>query len=74
MLLTGHGRDVSTVVIDGRLVMENRIIPGVDEAADNARAQVQFEGLMALYPQRTHGHPPVEEIFSSSYPVERAPR
>ncbi len=27
MLLTGHGRDVSTVVIDGRLVMENRIIP-----------------------------------------------
>lgn len=73
MLLTGHGRDVSTVVIDGRFVMRDRIIPGVDEAADNARAQRQFEGLMAQYPKRTLGHPPVSEIFSSSYPVARRP-
>jgi cytosine/adenosine deaminase-related metal-dependent hydrolase len=71
MMLTGHGRDVSTVVIDGRFVMEDRVIPGVDEAADNARAQKQFEGVMARYPERTAGHPPMHEIFSSSYPVER---
>jgi cytosine/adenosine deaminase-related metal-dependent hydrolase len=70
MLLAGHGRDVSTVIIDGRFVMEERAIPGVDEAADQARAQAQFEGLMRRYPQRTHQHPPVGEIFSSSYPVE----
>lgn len=73
MLLTGHGRDFSTVVIDGRFVMENRLIPGVDEAADNARAQRQFDGLVARYPERTFGHPPVSEIFAPSYPVERAP-
>ena len=73
MLLTGHGRDVSTVVIDGRFVMRDRVIPGVDEAADNARAQRQFEGLMAQYPKRTLGHPPVSEIFSSSYQVVRGP-
>lgn len=72
MLLTGHGRDFSTVVIDGRFAMRDRVIPGVDEAADNARAQAQFEGLMAQYPRRTLGHPPVSEIFSSSYPVIRA--
>lgn len=71
MLLAGHGRDFSTVVIDGRFVMEERIIPGVNEAADKARAQTQFEGVMARYPERTQGHPPVSEIFSSSYPVER---
>lgn len=70
MLLTGHGRDVSTVVIDGRFVMEDRVIPGVDEAADNARAQTQFEGVMARYPQRSFGHPPTSEMFSSSYPIE----
>lgn len=70
MLLAGHGRDFSTVVIDGRFVMEERIIPGVNEAADKARAQTQFEGVMARYPERTQGHPPVSEIFSSSYPVE----
>ena len=73
MMLTGHGRDFSTVVIDGRFVMENRIIPGIDEAADNARAQAQFERLMAQYPKRTHGHPSVEEIFSASYPTDWSP-
>jgi cytosine/adenosine deaminase-related metal-dependent hydrolase len=72
MLLAGHGRDFSTVVIDGRFVMEERVIPGIDEAADKARAQAQFEGVMARYPERTHGHPPMSEIFSSSYLVERA--
>ncbi|HEV7260458.1 MAG TPA: amidohydrolase family protein [Bosea sp. (in: a-proteobacteria)] len=72
MLLTGHGRDFSTVIIDGRFVMEERVIPGIDEASDNARAQKQFEGVMARYPERTLGHPPESEIFSSSYPVERA--
>jgi cytosine/adenosine deaminase-related metal-dependent hydrolase len=70
MMLTGHGRDVSTVIIDGRFVMENRIIPGMDEIADNARAQQQFERLMAQYPDRTLDHPPVDQIFSSSYSVE----
>lgn len=71
MMLAGHGRDFSTVIIDGRFVMEDRVIPGRDEAADKARAQAQFEGLMARYPERTHGHPPTAEIFSSSYPVDR---
>jgi cytosine/adenosine deaminase-related metal-dependent hydrolase len=71
MLLTGHGRDVSDVVIDGRFVMQNSLIPGVDEQADNAKAQRQFERIMTLYPERTLGHPPADEIFSSSYPVIR---
>ena len=74
LMLAGQGRDVRDVVVDGRFVMRDRVIPGVDEAADTARAQAQFERLMALYPVRTHGHPPVEAIFSSAYPVARAPR
>lgn len=71
MLLKGHGRDVSDVVIDGRFVMQGGVIPGVSESTDNTRAQRQFERLMALYPERTLGHPPASEIFSSSYPVTR---
>jgi len=73
MMLAGHGRDFSAVVIDGRFVMEDRVIPGCDEAADKRRAQAQFERVMAQYPLRTFGHPPASEIFSSSYAVERAP-
>ena len=69
MLLTGHGRDMSDVIIDGRFVMQGGLIPGVDERADNARAQNQFAHLQTLYPQRTFGHPPASDIFSSSYPV-----
>lgn len=70
MMLTGGGRHFTTVIVDGRFVMENGVIPGVDPIADTARAQAQFDKLISLYPQRTHGHPPVEAIFSSAYPVQ----
>ena len=72
MMLAGHGRDFSDVIIDGRFVMESRVIPGRNEAADKARAQIQFEGLMTKYPERTLHQPPATEIFSSSFPVDRA--
>ncbi|MBT0957017.1 amidohydrolase family protein [Alphaproteobacteria bacterium KMM 3653] len=70
-LMTGcSGRDTRDVWIDGRRVMTDGVIPGVDEAADAIRAQKQFDGLIAQYPNRTAGHPPVSEIFTPSY--ERA--
>ncbi len=50
LLLTASGRDARTVVIDGRVVMADRAIPGVDVEADAARAQAQFDGLVAKYP------------------------
>jgi cytosine/adenosine deaminase-related metal-dependent hydrolase len=71
MMIAGHGRCFRTVIVGGRFAVEDHAIPGVDEAADTARAQAQFERLMALYPVRTVGHPPVEAIFSTAYPVVR---
>ncbi|WP_119272577.1 amidohydrolase family protein [Taklimakanibacter deserti] len=73
LMIGGTGRDVRSVVIDGRFVMEDRKIPGVDYAADVRRAQRQFDGLIARYPDRTFGHPSVSEIFSSAYPVVAPP-
>lgn len=73
LMIGGTGRDARSVVIDGRFVMEDRKIPGMDYAADVLRAQRQFEGLMARYPDRTFGHPDVSEIFSSAYPVVARP-
>ncbi len=68
-LMTGPtGRDVTTVFIDGRLVMHEGQIPGFDEDQAFAQAQAQFDGVIARYPERTLGHPPIAEIFSSSYP------
>jgi hypothetical protein len=34
------------------------------------RAQEQFDGLIAKYPERSWNHPPVSEIFPPSYPIE----
>lgn len=71
LMLSSSGRDVRTTIIDGRFVMVDGIIPGFDAKAEQERAQRQFDGLVARYPERTYGHPPVEEIFSSSYPRYR---
>ncbi|MCA3446509.1 MAG: amidohydrolase family protein [Rhodobacter sp.] len=69
MMLSGTGRDFRTSIINGRVVMRDRQLPGIDLSTWHARAQAQFEGLIAKYPQRTLHHPPVEEIFTPSYPM-----
>ncbi|MBS0564424.1 MAG: amidohydrolase family protein [Proteobacteria bacterium] len=66
----GSGKVTKAVFVDGRLSMRDRQVAGLDLAAAQARAQVQFDGLVAKYPDRTWGHPPVDEIFPASYPVE----
>ena len=73
LMTSTSGRDVRSVLVDGRLVMHERVIPGFDEDIAFARAQTQFDGLIARYPERTLGHPPVSEIFSNSYPRRHKP-
>ena len=67
LMVSCSGRDVRDVWIDGRRVMVDRVVPGTIATADMARAQAQFDGLVAKYPDRTLGHPPVSQIFSPSY-------
>lgn len=67
LMLNASGREVRTVVIDGRFVMQDGRIPGIDDRAMRAQAQAQFDRMAAQYPDRTHGHPPRDQIFSSSY-------
>jgi cytosine/adenosine deaminase-related metal-dependent hydrolase len=67
LMIGGSGRDVRSVVVDGRFVMEDGRIPGVDLAALDRQAQRQFDRLVGLYPERTYRHPPVAEIFSRAY-------
>jgi hypothetical protein len=63
------GRRVRSVIVAGRFVMEDGQIPGFDLNAAHAQAQVQFDGLVRRYPERTWGHPPIETIFASAYRV-----
>lgn len=71
LLLGASGRDVTDVIIDGRVVMSDGTIPGVDWTALHIQAQAQFERLLTKYPERTWEHPELEQIFPSSYPTIR---
>ncbi|HMR33095.1 MAG TPA: amidohydrolase family protein [Geminicoccaceae bacterium] len=67
LLLNATARSIRSVMINGRFVMEDGVIPGIDDRAYRQSAQARFDGLVAKYPMRTLGHPPLHEIFSSSY-------
>ena len=69
LFVSGSGRDVRAVVVAGRFVVVEGSVPGFDGAASQTRAQAQFDGLIAKYPERTFGHPPTTAIFSASYPI-----
>jgi cytosine/adenosine deaminase-related metal-dependent hydrolase len=68
------GRVTRATIVDGRLSMRDGAVAGIDLGAARLRAQAQFDGLVARYPERTFGHPPVGEIFPPSYPLHRSNR
>ncbi|WP_323039051.1 amidohydrolase family protein [Gemmobacter sp.] len=70
LIAGASGRVTRAVFVDGRLSMRDGKVAGFDMAAARLQAQTQFDGLVANYPDRTWGHPPVAEIFPPSFPME----
>lgn len=66
----GSGKITRAVFVNGRASMINRKLAGLDMEQARRQAQAQFDGLIAKYPERSWNHPPVAEIFPSSYPIE----
>ncbi|MEI4472874.1 chlorohydrolase family protein [Frigidibacter sp. MR17.24] len=73
LLLGATGRVTRATVVDGRLSMRDGAVAGIDLPVARAQAQVQFDRLVACYPERTFGHPPVDRIFPPAYPLTRFP-
>jgi cytosine/adenosine deaminase-related metal-dependent hydrolase len=69
LLLGGSGKVTQAVFVDGRLSMLEGKLAGFDMHEARKQAQEQFEGLVAKYPDRSWDHPPVESLFSASYPL-----
>ncbi|HXH01979.1 MAG TPA: amidohydrolase family protein [Candidatus Competibacteraceae bacterium] len=69
MVMNGTGRDFKMVIVNGRTVMEDGQIPGIALEELHQRAQRQYDKLRASYSERTHLHPPVEQIFKPSFPM-----
>jgi cytosine/adenosine deaminase-related metal-dependent hydrolase len=68
LVLGATGRVTRATIVDGRISMRDGMVAGIDLRDARAQAQKQFDRLVARYPERSFGHPPVEEIFPSSYP------
>ncbi|KIQ00364.1 N-ethylammeline chlorohydrolase [Agrobacterium tumefaciens] len=66
------GRVTRATIVDGRLSMRDGQVAGIDLAAARGQAQQQFDRLIERYPERTFGHPPVEDIFPPSYPSHQS--
>ncbi|MEQ6888932.1 amidohydrolase family protein [Halomonas sp. CS7] len=71
MIMSGSGRDFTRVIVNGRTIVHDRQIKGIDLTRLADQAQRQFDRLRASYPERTHLHPPEHEIFPGAFPLRR---
>lgn len=64
----GSGRDVKLSVINGRTVMKDRQIEGVDLEEIQAKGQKYYDKMKAGYMERDYRHLPEHMIFRPSFP------
>lgn len=70
LVVGGSGKVTRATFVDGRLSMLLGEVAGIDMAAAREQAQRQYDGLVAKYPDRSWGHPPVSDLFPPSYVSE----
>ena len=68
LLMNCTGADIRHVVINGRTVMEDRRLPGVDDERDRRRAQAFFDTMKEAYCERDYRRRPVRTLFPASFP------
>lgn len=73
LFLAGSGRDVKTSIINGRTVMEDYRIPGVDYDALRENAQKYFDKMKEGYRARSrHKDLPAEAFFTPSLNIVKS--
>ena len=63
MIMCGSGRDVKMSVIDGRTVMKDRKIEGVDLKELKERGQQYYDKMKQGYRERDYRHLPDDVLF-----------
>jgi cytosine/adenosine deaminase-related metal-dependent hydrolase len=69
MLANTTGLDVRTVIINGRTVMQDREIPGVEVEKMKDGAQKYFDNLKEAYSERDYLKRPGDTLFPPSFRV-----
>ena len=67
LLMNANGRDVRTVIVDGRMVVEDGAIPGLDVEAMRRRTQAYFETYRAAYSERDYHRRSSDELFPPTF-------
>ncbi|MFB7448200.1 chlorohydrolase family protein [Streptomyces sp. NPDC056194] len=70
LLMNTSGADVDTVVVNGRTVLRNGVIPGIDEEAWRARAQGLFTRMKTAYADRDYRRRTTKDLFPASFPEQ----
>ncbi len=71
LIAGGSGKVTQATFVAGRLSMCEGRVAGLDMATAQTRAQAQFDGLLAKYPERSWQHRPLSELFPPSYPIRQ---
>ena len=71
LLYNTSGTSVRSVIVNGRTLMEERRIPGVDVEHLRTRAQHYFDAYKASYTARDYRRRQPDDLFPSSFPVVR---
>ncbi|WAM18975.1 chlorohydrolase family protein [Rhodococcus sp. JS3073] len=74
LVLNCNGRDVKTVVVAGRTVVEDGALPGVDPERDRARAQHYLDRYRASYTDRDYLSRREHDLFPPTFRTVAVPR
>jgi len=67
----GSGRDIETVIVDGKIVVERRRVVGVDEADLRSRVQAEGEVIWEKVPEWDFRRRRADEISPWAFPLRR---
>ena len=74
LIISARGSDVKTTIIDGKVVMQDRKIEGIDFDWLQQKGQAYFEKMRLGYCERDYQHLPQDELFPSSFRlIEHSP-
>jgi cytosine/adenosine deaminase-related metal-dependent hydrolase len=69
LVFNAHGGCVRDVIVDGRHVVQNRAIPGLDVEALRTWAQDYFDRYKAAFSAWDYRQRPAAELFPPSFPI-----
>jgi cytosine/adenosine deaminase-related metal-dependent hydrolase len=73
LIMSGSGRDVKLSIIGGRVVMKDRLIPGLDLEGIKAKGQRYFEKMRLGYVERDYQQLGQETLFAPSFRMIQKP-